>query len=73
MGALPKRKSSGRRRGNRRSQIRAFAVALTQCPRCRSMRPHHHACPTCGFYKDRVAIDIPLPEAPGAHDHDHDH
>lgn len=66
MGALPKRKISSRRRGNRRSQQRANVVKLTQCTRCRSMRPQHHACPVCGFYKGRVAIDIPLPEAPGA-------
>lgn len=65
MGALPKRKLSSRRRGNRRSHDRAFVMQLTRCPRCRSLRPHHHACPTCGYYKDRVAIEIPLPEAPG--------
>jgi len=66
MGALPKRKISSRRRGNRRAHDRANVVQLTRCPRCRSMRPQHHACPVCGFYKDRVVIDIPLPEAPGA-------
>jgi large subunit ribosomal protein L32 len=66
MGALPKRKISSRRRGNRRSQQRAVVVQLSRCPKCRSMRPNHHACPTCGFYKDRTAIAIPLPEAPGS-------
>ncbi len=66
MGALPKRKISSRRRGNRRSHDRANVVQLARCPRCRALRPQHHVCPSCGFYKDRIAIEVPLPPAPGS-------
>lgn len=59
MGALPKRKVTGRRRGNRRSHDRAVMPHLVRCTRCRNMRPAHHACPTCGFYHGRVAVTIP--------------
>jgi large subunit ribosomal protein L32 len=65
MGALPKRKVSSRRGGNRRSQWRAVTRHLSDCPRCRSPRQSHHACPRCGFYKEGVSVAVPLPEAPG--------
>jgi len=66
MGALPKRKLSSRRRGNRRSQWNAVVLQLVSCQRCRAPHPSHHACPRCGYYKGRTAIEIPLPEEPGA-------
>ena len=64
MGALPKRKSTGRRRGNRRSHDRAQVPHLVRCTRCRNMRPAHHACPVCGIYNGRTAIVIPTLNPP---------
>lgn len=66
MGALPKRKLSARRRGNRRSHIKVMVASMAHCPRCRSLYQSHHACPVCGFYKDRTAVIIPIPGQPGA-------
>ncbi len=59
MGALPKRKNTARRRGNRRSHDRAVTPHLVRCSRCRSLRPSHHACPSCGHYHGRAAIAVP--------------
>ncbi|HLC30126.1 MAG TPA: 50S ribosomal protein L32 [Dehalococcoidia bacterium] len=64
MGALPKRKISQPRRGKRRSHLAASVVQLVRCTRCRSPRPGHHACPVCGFYNGRDAVEIPMAAAP---------
>ncbi|MBI2886640.1 MAG: 50S ribosomal protein L32 [Chloroflexi bacterium] len=64
MGALPKRKLTASRRGNRRSHQSAVTATLVRCGRCRSMRQAHHACPVCGFYNGRTAIEIPLSTQP---------
>ncbi len=66
MGALPKRKLSGRRRGNRRSHTHIAVSSLARCPRCRNYYQTHHACPNCGFYKDRIAVEIPVRGEPGS-------
>ncbi len=65
MGALPKRKLSGRRRGNRRSHDRAAALHLVRCEHCRAFHPSHHACPNCGYYNGRTAIAVPSAATPG--------
>jgi len=58
MGALPKKKVSRRRRGNRRSHIRIQPLALGRCPQCQSVKPTHMACPTCGTYNGRVVLKV---------------
>jgi large subunit ribosomal protein L32 len=58
MGALPKRKISRARRGNRRSHWKARGVQLVNCPQCGApMRPHH-VCPSCGTYRGVQVIEI---------------
>jgi large subunit ribosomal protein L32 len=35
---------------------------VVECPRCRSPRLSHTACPVCGTYRGREAITLPNPE-----------
>lgn len=58
MGALPKRKKSKSRAGNRLSHNALKAPALDICPQCHSPKKPHHACPTCGTYNGREVIKI---------------
>jgi large subunit ribosomal protein L32 len=60
---LPKRKYPKARQGKRRSHLALKPTGLTRCPQCRNPRLPHTACPTCGFYKDGVAIDVKRPKA----------
>ena len=32
--------------------------SLALCPRCGSAKLPHVVCPTCGWYKNRVAVDV---------------
>lgn len=56
--ALPKKKISSTRRGNRRSHDRLKTVNLDTCPKCREPKKPHFACPKCGFYKDREVVSV---------------
>ncbi len=58
MGALPKRRLSQARGGNRLSHIARKPPALELCPQCHSPKMPHHACPTCGTYNGREVIKI---------------
>jgi large subunit ribosomal protein L32 len=58
MGALPKRKVSRHRRGNRRQHLALSAPTLVTCPKCGNLMRAHFACQTCGTYKGRQVIAI---------------
>jgi large subunit ribosomal protein L32 len=32
------------------------------CPRCGEARLSHRVCPACGYYKDRMVIEVPQDE-----------
>ncbi len=51
--AVPKRKVSKARRGNRRSHDALRAPALSVCPQCAEPKPPHRICPHCGTYKGK--------------------
>jgi large subunit ribosomal protein L32 len=51
MGAVPKRKISSHRRGNRRSHHHISPPPLSRCPQCRELKPTHRVCPSCGTYR----------------------
>jgi len=61
---VPKQKTPRSRRGKRRSHLHSKIPALTACPQCHQPRLPHHACPNCGYYKGREAIQIGKPELP---------
>jgi len=56
--AVPKRKKSKSKRNKRRTHQKVAVPNLTSCPQCGEARLPHHACPSCGTYKDRTVIEI---------------
>ena len=67
---VPKRRASATR-GNRRYSTwktgelkRLSKVSKTvACPKCKEPRLPHTACPTCGYYRDRVVVDLASKDA----------
>ncbi len=55
--ALPKRKKSKSKRDKRRTHQKTDAPNLSECPECGEAKLPHHACPSCGYYKGRKAIE----------------
>jgi large subunit ribosomal protein L32 len=58
MGALPKKKISSSRRGQRRSHDHIRPLPLTACSQCGTMKPTHRVCPTCGTYNGNQVLTI---------------
>lgn len=58
MGALPKKRLSNRRQGNRRAHHKIKIPQLVTCKQCGRARQAHHACPNCGTYRGRQVLDI---------------
>ena len=58
MGALPKKKVSRARRGNRRAHIRLAVPTLMDCPQCQTRKMTHHVCPNCGTYNGHQVLTI---------------
>ncbi len=56
--AVPKRRTSSSSRNMRRSHHAKKPLQLGSCPRCKEPVPGHTACPNCGTYKGREAIDV---------------
>ena len=51
--AVPKRKVSRARRGNRRSHDALRKPAMSFCPRCAEPKAPHRICPNCNTYKGK--------------------
>jgi large subunit ribosomal protein L32 len=56
MGAVPKRKVSGMRRGNRRRYHFIQLPPMHACPSCGSLKPTHRACRACGQYNGHQVL-----------------
>jgi large subunit ribosomal protein L32 len=57
--AVPKKKKSKMKTHSRRAASwRATAPAKSNCPRCGAAKLPHTVCTACGWYKNRVAIDV---------------
>lgn len=56
--ALPKRRHSKQRGRKRRTHWKLNAPNLSVCPQCKQPKPSHRICPFCGFYKDKVVVEI---------------
>ena len=54
----PKRRHSKSRRGKRRAHDAIKAPLLVSCPHCKEMKESHRVCPKCGYYDDRVVIEM---------------
>jgi large subunit ribosomal protein L32 len=56
--AVPKRRQSKSRSAIRRAQVMKQPVPnVKPCPRCTAPQLSHRACPSCGYYKDRLVIE----------------
>ncbi|MEO7083122.1 MAG: 50S ribosomal protein L32 [Gemmatimonadaceae bacterium] len=55
--AVPKRRTSKRKKRARNTHKTAPSIAIQKCPRCQTMKRPHHVCEECGYYggKQRVA------------------
>jgi large subunit ribosomal protein L32 len=58
VGAVPKKRVSNARQGNRRAHHTLKLPQLKVCPNCRQWRQAHHACPNCGTYRGRQVLPI---------------
>jgi large subunit ribosomal protein L32 len=58
---VPKRRVSHARQGERRAHLAISAPILEACPHCHEPRQAHHACPTCGYYGGRPAVEVKRP------------
>jgi large subunit ribosomal protein L32 len=58
MGAVPKRKVSRHRRGNRRRHQYLMAPELMKCPNCGQLTRAHRACTECGQYRGRQVVAV---------------
>ncbi|MDQ6829380.1 MAG: 50S ribosomal protein L32 [Gemmatimonadota bacterium] len=55
--AVPKRRTSKRKKRARNTHKKAPAIAIQLCPRCQSPKRPHRVCAECGYYaaEQRVA------------------
>ena len=57
--AVPKKKKSKMKsRSHRAGAWKLAAPARSTCPRCGNAKTPHTVCPTCGWYKNRVAVEV---------------
>ncbi|MCZ0934540.1 MAG: 50S ribosomal protein L32 [Gemmatimonadetes bacterium] len=56
--AVPKRRTSKQRKRKRRTHYKAPDNARQECPKCGDPKRPHRVCPTCGYYGDRVVVQI---------------
>jgi large subunit ribosomal protein L32 len=48
--AVPKRRTSKRKKRARNTHKQAPAIVIQKCPRCQSPKRPHHVCEECGYY-----------------------
>jgi large subunit ribosomal protein L32 len=58
MGALPKKKVSRMRRGNRRRYHFITPLPMAACQQCGALKPTHRACRSCGTYNGNQVLTI---------------
>jgi large subunit ribosomal protein L32 len=56
--AVPKRRQSNHRTGNRRAHDHKKPRQLTFCPSCGFATPTHVVCSNCGYYQGRIVVDM---------------
>lgn len=58
--AVPKRKVSPHRRGNRRSHDSLKVEAFHECHDCGELKRPHNLCTACGKYNGREIVSVGL-------------
>lgn len=54
----PKKKTTKAARNQRRSHHALKQVTLTKCEKCGEPVKPHHACASCGYYRNMKVIDV---------------
>jgi large subunit ribosomal protein L32 len=54
--AVPKKKISTSRRGQRRSHDALTTAAYEECSECGELKRPHHVCSECGHYNGREVV-----------------
>ncbi|MBI3794846.1 MAG: 50S ribosomal protein L32 [Nitrospinae bacterium] len=54
----PKKKTTARKKGFRRSHDALSAKSLATCPNCQEPKLPHHVCPSCGMYDGQEIIKV---------------
>jgi len=56
--AVPKKKTSKRRRDMRRAHdALKFTAAVEPCDKCGELKQRHHVCAACGTYRGRQVLE----------------
>jgi len=55
--AVPKRRTSKRKKRARNTHKKAPKIVIQACPRCQAPRRPHHVCEECGYYGDRKVAE----------------
>jgi large subunit ribosomal protein L32 len=56
--AVPKKRTSSRKQGTRRSHLALAEAPTTICQNCGATIKPHNACPKCGFYRGRKILKV---------------
>ncbi len=56
--AVPKKKISRSRRGNRRSHDALRLNSVVECENCGAEKLPHHVCPSCGYYNKKKVVSL---------------
>ncbi|HXD22487.1 MAG TPA: 50S ribosomal protein L32 [Gemmatimonadaceae bacterium] len=54
--AVPKRRTSKRKKRARNTHKKAATAALQQCPKCGALKRPHRVCTECGFYAGKLRV-----------------
>jgi large subunit ribosomal protein L32 len=55
--AVPKRRTSKRKKRARNTHKKAAPIALQECPQCSAMKRPHRVCGECGYYDGKQRVE----------------
>ena len=55
--AVPKRRTSKRKKRARNTHKKAPGIRIQECPRCHAMKRSHRVCAECGYYAGAQRIE----------------
>jgi large subunit ribosomal protein L32 len=58
MGGVPKKRHTSGSRNQRRMHLFLKNPSFSKCEKCGKQIKSHHACPFCGFYRGKEAVDV---------------
>ena len=54
--AVPKRRTSKRKKRARNTHKQAATAVIQQCPKCGAQKRPHRVCAECGFYAGKLRV-----------------